>query len=73
MDQRYKILVCLYRNVKYTINGHHRDHVTVYADVVPVALELSTELLKLTPTPGMPAEAGMKINLRITENVERES
>ena len=47
-----------HRNVKYTINGHHRDHITVYADVVPVALELSTELLDLTPTPGMPAEAG---------------
>ncbi|XP_072178621.1 cilia- and flagella-associated protein 47-like [Diadema setosum] len=53
------------RNVKYTVNGRHRDHVTVYADVVPVALELSTEMLKLTPTPGMPAEAGLRDVIRL--------
>ncbi|XP_041462969.1 cilia- and flagella-associated protein 47-like isoform X1 [Lytechinus variegatus] len=53
------------RNVKYTINGHHREHVTVYADVVPVALALSTDVLKLTPTPGMPAEAGLRDVIRL--------
>ena len=57
----YVYLFLSHRNVKYTINGHHRDHITVYADVVPVALELSTEVLELTPTPGMPAEAGRLI------------
>ncbi|XP_077977423.1 cilia- and flagella-associated protein 47-like [Glandiceps talaboti] len=48
------------RNVTYTVNGYHQDHVIVFAEVVPVALQLSTTTLALKPTPGMPAEAGLR-------------
>ncbi|KAK3096977.1 hypothetical protein FSP39_005325 [Pinctada imbricata] len=46
------------RSVSYSVNGHYKHHVTVVADVVPVALELSTEQLVLHPSFGLPAEAG---------------
>ncbi|XP_070567350.1 cilia- and flagella-associated protein 47-like [Ptychodera flava] len=48
------------RNVTYTVNACHQDHVIVFAEVVPVALQLSSNLLTLKPTPGMPAEAGLR-------------
>ncbi|XP_033113331.1 cilia- and flagella-associated protein 47-like isoform X2 [Anneissia japonica] len=62
------------RNVKYTVNGHHKDHIVVRADVVPVALILPTELLEIKPTPGMPAEAGLRsvISLRNERNYPAE-
>ena len=46
------------RSVTYTVNNYHKHHVTVLAEVVPVALELSTEELVLKPSFGLPAEAG---------------
>jgi hypothetical protein len=49
---------CVYRSVSYTVNGFYKHHVTVVAEVVAVALELSTEELVLYPSYGMPAEAG---------------
>lgn len=49
---------CVCRSVSYTVNGFYKHHVTVVAEVVAVALELSTEELVLYPSYGMPAEAG---------------
>ncbi|XP_078698604.1 cilia- and flagella-associated protein 47-like isoform X8 [Branchiostoma floridae x Branchiostoma belcheri] len=48
------------RSVMYTVNGHHTHHVLVMAEVVPVALELSTQELTVKPFPGMPADAGLR-------------
>ncbi|XP_035825915.1 cilia- and flagella-associated protein 47 [Aplysia californica] len=48
------------RSVMYTINGFYKHHVTVLAEVVPVAVELSTTRLVLKPAPGMPVEAGFR-------------
>ncbi|XP_013416633.1 cilia- and flagella-associated protein 47 isoform X1 [Lingula anatina] len=48
------------RSVDYTINGFYKNHVIVLADVVPVALHLSTNELLLTPSQGLPAEAGFR-------------
>ncbi|KAK3775916.1 hypothetical protein RRG08_017206 [Elysia crispata] len=48
------------RSVVYTVNGFYKHHVTVLAEVVPVAVELSTERLVLKPSSGMPAEAGFR-------------
>ncbi|PVD28193.1 hypothetical protein C0Q70_10779 [Pomacea canaliculata] len=48
------------RSVTYTINGFHKNHVTVMAEVVCVGLELSTENLVLMPTLGLPADAGFR-------------
>lgn len=52
----FDFYVC--RSVSYTVNGFYKHHVTVVAEVVAVALELSTEELVLHPSYGMPAEAG---------------
>ena len=46
------------RSVSYTINGHHKGHVIVLAEVVTVALSISTDKVSLLPTPGLPPEAG---------------
>lgn len=48
------------RSVTYTINKFYQNHVTVTAEVVPVGLELSTDLLVVKPTPGLPADAGIR-------------
>lgn len=53
-----------YRSVTYTINGFHKNHVTVMAEVVCVGLELSTENLVLMPTLGLPADAGVMIVIK---------
>ncbi len=47
-----------FRSVDYTINGFYKNHVTVFAEVVPVALDMSIDELLLEPTFGLPAEAG---------------
>ena len=41
-----------FRNISYTINQKHVNHILVYADVVPVALQVSTSELTLKPEPG---------------------
>lgn len=46
------------RSLDFTINGFYKNHITVYAEVVPVALDLSTEDLVLEPSLGLPADAG---------------
>ncbi|KAM6893513.1 cilia and flagella-associated protein 47-like [Xenentodon cancila] len=42
-----------YRSLSYSINKQHPGQVVVEAQVVPLALELSTNLLVLYPTPAM--------------------
>ena len=46
------------RSLDYTINGYYKNHVTVFAEVVPVSLELSTDHLIVEPQVGLPADAG---------------
>ena len=46
------------RNVEYTINGFYKSHILVFAEVVSVELELSTDKLVVVPQIGLPAEAG---------------
>ena len=48
------------RSIDYTINGFYKSHVTVFSEVVPVALELSTLDLILEPQVGNPADAGIR-------------
>uniref|UniRef100_H2YRU5 HYDIN/VesB/CFA65-like Ig-like domain-containing protein n=1 Tax=Ciona savignyi TaxID=51511 RepID=H2YRU5_CIOSA len=48
------------RSISYTVNSQHESHVLVLADVVPVALELSSEYLELSSEPGLPADAGYR-------------
>ena len=47
-----------YRSLDYTVNGYYKNHVTVFAEVVPVSLELSTDHLIVEPQVGLPADAG---------------
>ena len=53
-----KPIVIHCRSVSYTVNNYHKHHVTVLAEVVPVALELSMEELVLKPSYGLPSDAG---------------
>lgn len=46
------------RSLDYTINGFYKNHVTVFSEVVPVALQLSTMELIVEPQVGLPADAG---------------
>lgn len=46
------------RSIDYTINGFYKNHLTVFAEVVPVALEMSTDDLQVEPQVGLPADAG---------------
>ncbi|BFZ09423.1 hypothetical protein BsWGS_12463 [Bradybaena similaris] len=48
------------RSIVYTINGFYKHHIIVLAEVVPVALELSTGKICLRPSSGMPVEAGFR-------------
>ncbi|XP_021363645.1 cilia- and flagella-associated protein 47-like isoform X2 [Mizuhopecten yessoensis] len=57
------------RSVSYTVNGHYKHHVTVVAEVVPVALDLSTEELILTPAFGLPAEAEFRGVITLYNNL----
>ena len=50
--------VFLSRSIDYTINGFYKNHITVFSEVVPVALELSTLDLNVEPHIGLPADAG---------------
>ena len=48
------------RSVNYSINGYHRQHIVVLAEVVSVALELSSDEVVLRPSPGLLADSGKK-------------
>ncbi|XP_065057284.1 cilia and flagella-associated protein 47-like isoform X2 [Rhopilema esculentum] len=56
------------RSVSYTINGQHKAHVIVLAEVVTVALSLSTQEITVSPSPGLPPEAGMRKTLTLHNN-----
>lgn len=49
-----------YRSINYSINGFYKNHLTVMADVVPPTLAMHTDLLEVTGTAGLPADAGMR-------------
>ncbi|KAM6957968.1 LOW QUALITY PROTEIN: cilia and flagella-associated protein 47-like [Tautogolabrus adspersus] len=49
-----------YRPVSYSVNKKHPGQILVQAQVVPVALELSTTLLVLRPTPNLLAQSGYR-------------
>ena len=54
------------RSLDYTINNCYKSHVTTFAEVVSVALQLDKEELILQPQFGMPTDAGIRgvINLQ---------
>lgn len=41
------------------VNGYHKSHLLVHANVVTVGLELQSSNIVLRPTNGMSAESGM--------------
>ena len=55
------IILMFCRSVNYSINGYHRQHVVVLAEVVSVALELSSDEVVLRPSPGLLADSGKNI------------
>lgn len=52
------ILLIHCRSVNYSINGYHRQHIVVMAEVVSVALELPRDEVVLRPSPGLLADSG---------------
>ncbi|CAJ1087521.1 cilia- and flagella-associated protein 47-like isoform X1 [Xyrichtys novacula] len=54
-----------YRPVSYTVNQTHPGQILVQAQVVPVALELSTTLLVLRPTPNLLAQSGYRSSVTL--------
>lgn len=44
--------------MNYSINGYHRQHIVVMAEVVSVALELPRDEVVLRPSPGLLADSG---------------
>ena len=46
------------RSINYSINGYHRQHIVVMAEVVSVALELSSDEVELKPSAGLLADSG---------------
>ena len=55
----YKYSFLCYRSLDYTINGFYHNHITVFSEVVPVHLDMSTDNLVLEPQIGLPADAGL--------------
>ncbi|KAM6945797.1 cilia and flagella-associated protein 47-like [Aplochiton taeniatus] len=51
---------CFHRTVSYTVNQQHPGQVLVQAQVVPVALELSTSQVVLGPAPSLLAQSGYR-------------
>nr|XP_046237666.1 cilia- and flagella-associated protein 47-like [Scatophagus argus] len=54
-----------YRPVSYSVNRKHTGQILVQAKVVPLALELSTTLLELHPTPTMLAQSGYRSSVTL--------
>ncbi|XP_070786864.1 cilia- and flagella-associated protein 47-like [Enoplosus armatus] len=63
-----------YRPVSYSVNQRHPGQILVQAKVVPLALELSTSLLVLRPTPTLLAQSGYRssVTLRNQRNLAAE-
>ncbi|XP_043927775.1 cilia- and flagella-associated protein 47 [Protopterus annectens] len=56
------------KSVTYTINGKHTGHVLVLAKAIPIALELSTHELILTPMYGALANSGFRGSIRLSNH-----
>ncbi|XP_034533198.1 cilia- and flagella-associated protein 47-like isoform X2 [Notolabrus celidotus] len=54
-----------YRPVSYSVNQKHPGQILVQAQVVPVALEVSTTLLVLRPTPNVLAQSGYRSSVTL--------
>ena len=48
----------LVRSLDYTINSFYHNHITVFSEVVPVHIDMSTDELLLEPQMGLPSDAG---------------
>lgn len=59
-----KILLS-YRPVSYSVNQQHPGQVLVQAHVVPLALEVSTTLLVLRPSPTLLAQSGYRSSVTL--------
>ncbi|PFX34680.1 Calponin-likey domain-containing protein 2 [Stylophora pistillata] len=46
------------RSINYSINGYHHQHIVVLAEVVSVALELSSDKVLLRPSSGLLVDSG---------------
>ncbi|XP_070711754.1 cilia- and flagella-associated protein 47-like [Pempheris klunzingeri] len=59
-----------YRPVSYSVNQQHPGQILVQAQVVPLALEMSTTRLVLRPTPNLLAQSGYRssVTLRNQQN-----
>lgn len=53
------------RPVSYSVNQQHPGQILVQAKVVPLALELSTALLVLRPTPALLAQSGYRSSVTL--------
>ncbi|XP_071320696.1 cilia- and flagella-associated protein 47-like isoform X2 [Trachinotus anak] len=53
------------RPVPYSVNQQHPGQILVQAQVVPLALELSTDLLVLHPTPTLLAKSGYRSSITL--------
>ncbi|XP_027147601.1 cilia- and flagella-associated protein 47 isoform X2 [Larimichthys crocea] len=54
-----------HRPISYTVNQQHPGQIVVQAHVVPLALELSTILLVLRPTPALLAQSGYRSSVTL--------
>ncbi|XP_044044267.1 cilia- and flagella-associated protein 47-like isoform X3 [Siniperca chuatsi] len=54
-----------YRPVSYSVNQQHPGQILVQAEVVPLALELSTSLLVLRPNPTLLAQSGYRSSVTL--------
>ncbi|XP_056226909.1 cilia and flagella-associated protein 47-like [Seriola aureovittata] len=54
-----------YRPVSYSVNQQHPGQILVQAEVVPLALELSTTTLLLRPTPTLLAQSGYRSSVTL--------
>lgn len=52
--------------MNYSINGFYKNHLTVISSVVAPMLDMHTEMLEVGATPGLPAEAGMRSIISLT-------
>ncbi|XP_065649230.1 cilia and flagella-associated protein 47 isoform X4 [Hydra vulgaris] len=48
------------KSIDYIINGHHKSHFLVQANIVKLKLKLSTDKLHLTSVNGAPVESGLR-------------
>lgn len=60
-----KKMLIFSRPVSYLVNQKHPGQILVKARVVPLALELSTTLLVLRPTPGLLAQSGYRSSVTL--------